>query len=103
MAYQRGELSFFRSIHVENNISISIRLISDQVMLAGTSRGVDSNETNEAGAGKVTCQNHVVNQKHIFTTRVPMATKLDRIVTYRDGLFPIKSRDPAIKWSCKIT
>ena len=62
MADQGGELSFFRSIHVENNISISIRLISDQVMLAGTSRGVDSNETNEAGAGKVTCQNHVVNQ-----------------------------------------
>ena len=32
-----------------------------------------------------------------------MATKLSRTVTYLDPLLPIKSYDPLIIWSCKIT
>ena len=32
-----------------------------------------------------------------------MATKLGRMVTYFDGIIPIKSHDPVITWSCDIT
>ena len=38
---------------------------------------------------------------HFSTTRVPMATKLDRIVAHLNGLLPIKFHNPLIKWSCK--
>ena len=31
------------------------------------------------------------------------ATKLDRMVTYSDGLSPLKSHEPLITWSCEIT
>ena len=34
---------------------------------------------------------------------MPMATKLGWIIIYLDGLLPIKSHDPLITWSCKIT
>ena len=34
---------------------------------------------------------------------MPMGTKLDRVVTYHEGIPPIKSRDPLITWSCEIT
>ena len=37
------------------------------------------------------------------TTTVPMTTKLGRTVTYLNGLLPIKSLDPLITWSCKVT
>ena len=40
-------------------------------------------------------QDHVTN-KNISTTRVPMVTKLGRMVTYLEGLQPIKSDDPLI-------
>ena len=33
---------------------------------------------------------------------MPLATKLDRMVTYLDGLLPIKVPDPLITWSCEI-
>ena len=33
---------------------------------------------------------------------MPMATKLDRVVTYREGLQSIKSNDHLITWSCGI-
>ena len=33
---------------------------------------------------------------------MPMATKPDRVVTYYEGLPPLKSHDPLITWSCKI-
>ena len=32
-----------------------------------------------------------------------MATKPKRMITYVDGFLPIKSHDPLITWSCKIT
>ena len=48
-------------------------------------------------------QGHVSNKNHwISFTRVPMATKLDRIVTYLDGILPIKSHDSFITWSWEI-
>ena len=46
---------------------------------AGTSARFDSGETTQVGAGDV------------------------RMETYLDGLLPIKSHDPLITWSCKIT
>ena len=40
---------------------------------------------------------------NIFTTAMPMATKLGRLVTYLGCLLPIKSNDHVIMWFCKIT
>ena len=42
-------------------------------------------------------RNHVANENHFLsTTRVPVATKLGRMVTHLDGLLTIKSHDPLI-------
>ena len=38
-----------------------------------------------------------------FQPNVPIATKLCRMVTYRDGPLPLKSIDHLITWSCKVT
>ena len=47
---------------------------------------------------------HLINWNHyISTTTVPMATKLDRMVTYLNGLVPVKSHSHLITWFCKIT
>ena len=40
--------------------------------------------------------------KNISTTKVPMVTKPDRIVTYCNGLLLIKSQDNLITWFCEI-
>ena len=34
---------------------------------------------------------------------MPIVIKLGSIVTNYDGLPPIKSLDPLIKWSCEVT
>ena len=47
-------------------------------------------------------QMKLIKRKLISTTEVPMVTKLGRMVTYIDGLLPIKPHDPLITWSCKI-
>ena len=39
---------------------------------------------------------------YISASRVPMTTKLGKMVTYLDGLLPIKSHDPLIAWPCKV-
>ena len=45
----------------------------------------------------------MTNWNHdISTTTVPMVTKLGRMVTYLDGLLPIKSHDPLITCCCEI-
>ena len=36
----------------------------------------------------------------ISNTRLPMPTELGKIITYPDGLLPIKSQDSLIMWSC---
>ena len=41
--------------------------------------------------------------KHIFTTRMPLATRLGGIVIYYGGLPPIKSHDRLTTWSYEIT
>ena len=40
---------------------------------------------------------------YIFNTKVPMATKLGRMITYLDWPLPIKSHNPLITWPSKIT
>ena len=47
---------------------------------------------------------HVRNQKHyISTIRVAVTSKLGRMVSYLNGLLPIKSNDTLITWSCELT
>ena len=41
--------------------------------------------------------------KNIYTTRVSMATKLDKMITYLDEFLSIKSQNCWIMWSCIIT
>ena len=40
--------------------------------------------------------------KQGLVTIVAKATKLGRMITYLDGLLPVKTRKPLITWSCKI-
>ena len=40
---------------------------------------------------------------YISPSKIPMATKLVRLVAYLEGLLPIKSNDTLITWSCDIT
>ena len=48
-------------------------------------------------------QGLVTNKNHfISTSRVSMATKFGRMVTYLDGLLPIRSYNSVILWSCSI-
>ena len=49
MAGRSGDFRFFQGIHVRTDISIDI-----SISIADTSTGVDSNVTNQAGAGNVT-------------------------------------------------
>ena len=51
----------------------------------------------------VVLQGHVTNKNHyISITRVPMAIKFDRMMTFLDGLLPVMSRDPLITRPCEI-
>ena len=51
----------------------------------------------------VALQGHVTNKNHyISITRVPLATKLDKMMTPLDGLLPIMSHDPSITRLCEI-
>ena len=69
---------------------------------ACTSRRVDSNETTTVLVTS-SFQDQVTNYKEtICTIRVPTTTKLGRMVTYLDGLLPIKSHDPFITRPYKI-
>ena len=48
---------------------------------------------------------HVILQDMmvIYIKRVPMATKLGRMMTYLNELLPLKSHDTLITWTCEIT
>ena len=54
----------------------------------------------------VVLQSHVTNQNHISSTRVPMPTKLGRMVTYFERLrkshFTLWSRFCKVTWQTKI-
>ena len=57
MADWGGQFSFSQGIHVRIDtliyISVSIRLNDHQILQAGTSPGVELNETNQTGPGDV--------------------------------------------------
>ena len=49
-------------------------------------------------------RDHLTNWNHyISSNTMPMISKLCRVVTYHEGLAPIKSHDRLIRWSCEIT
>ena len=49
-------------------------------------------------------RSHVnLNTLYISTTKVLLATKLSRMVTYLEGLLPKKWLNPLTAWSCEIT
>ena len=67
-----GDVAFsiFRIIHVRTDIRIDIsfpiKLMTHQNWQAGTSGGVDTNETNEAGSGDITTPRSCVKLKKLF-------------------------------------
>ena len=75
MAGRGDEFSFFQGIHVriDGRIDMSTSVRNHQIWQGGTSTRFDSNLTQTSN------------------TRVCMATKLCRMVTYLDGLLPVKS------------
>ena len=59
---------------------------------------------NSNGGSKRACGILLFNHwKHVSTTTILMATKRGRVVTYIEGLLPIKSHEPSIAWPWKIT
>ena len=50
----------------------------------------------------VVLQGHVTKNHYISITKVPMATKLGRMMTSIDELLPIMLHDPLITWHCEI-
>ena len=64
-----------------------------QIWHAGVSRGVDSNKTNQSGAGDViTSRSGDKLQTYTTTNGVPVTTKFGRMITYLDRL--LKSNHP---------
>ena len=103
---QSYEFSFFWDIHVRINERIYIS-ISIRPMKTKFGKQLHLEELTQVRLMKQVLvmspgQNHVTNENHISTTRVPMATKLCRMVTYLDWLLPLKLHDPLIMWSWEI-
>ena len=81
-----GEFSFLRAIHIINWYKNWYRHFHNtyghQIWQAGTSRGVDSHETKEAGSGDVITSRSRDKEKHyISTTRVLISTKHGLMIT----------------------
>ena len=74
-----------------------------QIWQAGTSTGFESNKTIQVGAGDVIMSRSSDKLKTFSITRVLMAPKLVRMVTYLNRILPIKPQDPLMILSCKIT
>ena len=69
----------------------------------GSPWGAPTNKVTK-NLGHVVLQDHVTNYYlYMSTTAVPMATKLEMMVTYLEEVLPIMWRNPLIPWSCKIT
>ena len=103
---QSCAFSFFWDIHVRINERIYIS-ISIRPMTTKFGKQLHLEELTQVRLMKQVLvmspgQNHVTNENHISTTRVPMATKLCKMVTYLDWLLPLKLHDPLIMWSWEI-
>ena len=107
MADREGEFNFFQRIHVRIGIRIDFS-ISIRPMITRFGNQIHLQDLTQiriikAGTGDVIHKDHLTNQTHcISTTRMSMATKLGRMVTYLDDLLPIKSHDPLITQSFEI-
>ena len=98
---------FFQGIYVridmKTDISISIRpmitKLGKQVHLGKLRMGLIKQVL-----VTLSPPDHVRNQKHyISTIRVAVTSELGRMVSYLDGLLPIKSNDPLMTWPCELT
>ena len=92
MADGGGEFTFIRGIHVRTDIRVDIS-ISLRTMTTKFSKHLHLEELTqmilvEQMLVTLKRQDHVTRQKHISTTRVPMITKLGRMVTYLHVLLP---------------
>ena len=100
MAHRGSEFNFFQDIYVRIDIRIDIS-ISIRPMTTKFDKQVYLQDLPQMRLIKqvlVTSlrQDHVTTLKHsISATRVPMATKLGRMVTYLDMLLPLKSTWPS--------
>ena len=82
-----------------------------QIWQVGTSIGFDLNETNQADAGDIDVIMSISRDKlitlylhyHRTIGIGSMATKPGKLITNLDGLQPLKSHNPLIIRSCKIT
>ena len=103
MADRSGEFRFSQGIHVRTGIRIDIS-ISIRPKITKLGKQVHLQHLTQMGLIKQMLLTSLENIKTLYsTTRVSMATNLGRMVTYLDGILPIKSHDPLITWSCKIT
>ena len=73
-----------------------------QIWQAGASPGFDSNETNQAGAGDVITSRSRGKLKILYL-HYQSVSKLGMMITCLDGLLPVKSLDPLIRWYSEIT
>ena len=104
MADQGCEFNFFQGIHVRiKNWYLHLYKTYNQIRQVGTSTGFSSNETNHAGAGDVITSRSRDKLKTYLHYQSAYGHQTWQDVTYLNELLPIKSRDPLITWSCKIT
>ena len=78
----------------------------EKIINAGVSGNMLSRISYENGIPRLWCYYRICRNIDViwavFTTTMPMATKLGSMVTYLDWLIPIKSHDTLIACSCKI-
>ena len=96
------EFSFIRGIHVRTDIRVDIS-ISLRTMQAGTSRGVNSNDTSQAGAADVKTSRSCDTPKTLY---LHYLSAYDH-QTWQDSKLPsctlaMKSHDPLITWSFEM-
>ena len=100
MAHRGSEFNFFQDIYVRIDIridsSISIRPMNTKFDKQVYLQDLPQMRLIKQVLVTSLRQDHATTLKHsISTTRVPMATKLGRMVTYLDMLLPIKSTWPS--------
>ena len=108
IADRGSESSFFPRFSCKNwyrNWYLHVHKTYDQqISQEGTSRGVDSNKTNQAYAGDaIMSRSRYELKQYISTTTMSMATKHGRMVTNFMRLLLIMLLYPLIMWFCQIT
>ena len=88
-------------VHVVDFEQINTR--GHQIWQACTSRGIDSSETNETGAGDIINSWSRDKIKTLYLHyHSPCEHQTWQMVTYLDGFMPIKLHDSLIRWLCEI-